>query len=267
MSKHDNNPEIDRILRTWNRRRQAAKNFDDLNRRVLTEWTKVKDAAEIGDISPRPEDGARRKSIRWPGIFCVAASLAAIVTSGWFVFNFKNTGPKDSFDPPAVAWFQEDQLQKQAVLLREMETIFENRLAWLAESNGHISIEMLQNQQAGGGANPSAEVAVRIVVLKRDADQAQWTPVWSADVLAHQEEVIRLTPELPNLPSGSRLSLWTYVLDNGLIAVDSAFSLQELVKQSTFNGLQHSGVPTAAHTLERHGEEYRIYQTVAKLDG
>jgi hypothetical protein len=266
MSEQRNDADFDRILRTWSRRRQSAKNLDQLKHRVLANLARSP-SSNTDNMPSDSQPSTRGRKTRWPEVLYISAASVALVAAGWFVLTYKNFHSTDDAGPPTLSWFQDDELRKQAKLLREVDSLFENRLAWLAESNGRVSLEVSQIQPSENDRATCSEVAVRVVMLKRDTGTFQWIPIWSANVLARQEEVVRLAPESADLPAGSNMSFWTFVLKDGAIAVDSAFSLKDAAGQSTYSGLQRSGVPAEVHFLQDRGEEYKIYQTVARLDG
>jgi hypothetical protein len=184
----------------------------------------------------------------------------------WWSFFVKRDGDEAVVSaPPAFAWLDERELAEKARLLRETERLFENRLEWIAETDDRVLLEVRQN--AGGGAGtPATGLAVRVVVARRNVEQPSWTPVWAVDLVVHQEEVVRLTPQSAHLPNGAELVLWAYPVDEDIVAVDAELSLSGPALQSTFSGLQRSGIPTSVYAAERNGTELRVFQTVAVLD-
>jgi hypothetical protein len=62
------------------------------------------------------------------------------------------------------------------------------------------------------------------------------------------------------------LVLWAYPVDKDLVAVDAKLSLSGPALESTFSGLQRSGVPMPVYAVERDGTEFQVFQTVAVLE-
>ena len=169
--------------------------------------------------------------------------------------------------PPQYAWLQESQLGEKAALLREMQPMFENRLQWIAETDGRVVLQV-QQDSGGGAAAPSdaADVVVRVVVVRRGPQSTRWTPVWAVDVVARQEQVVRLTPANADLPPGTEFSLWVFAVDDDVIAVDSRLSLAEHSLRAEFSDVQRPGVPATVYEVQTDGQQYRVFQTIAVLD-
>ena len=271
MSEKREKPDRDRALRGWDERRRAAKDLDGLAGRIMT-------AHGQGDAVVRPGAPAaagpwRHKPAAWFAVGSVAATLVAALLLSVF-FNRADTLVPDDL-PPQYAWLNESQLREKAALLREIEPMFENRLQWIAETEGRVVMQVRQ----GGDREASdreavakpAGVAIRVVVVRRDRGSNQWTPVWAVDVIARQEQVVHLTPANADLPPGTELLLWAYAVDDDVIAVDSSLSLAEPSLQVEFNDVQRSGIPTtvyptAVHEVPTDGPRYRVFQTIAILD-
>jgi hypothetical protein len=257
---HPQDPELDELLGRWAERRQAEKSLDQIHGQIMSAW--LEEGAQHPNSADVPS-GFRvrsRYTMRdravWFAIGAAAALLVAVGVS--FVSDDERSGM------PEFGWLQADEVTEKAKLLREMERMFENRLEWIAETGGRVLLEIREEDLSSGPA-PTG-VAVRVVVVRRRRDQPQWQPVWAVDLVARQEQVIRLMPETGALPKGAEFSLWTYAADEQVIAVDSNLSLARLPVQSTFSGLQQSGIPTVVHATERNGVQYQVYQTVAILD-
>ena len=168
--------------------------------------------------------------------------------------------PKDAPPTPfATARFQQGQLAGKATLLAEAQRLFGSQLAWLAETDSQVQMGLTEDGPASGPA-----VAVRLVLLRRGHPAQPWTCAWSADVIARAQEVVQWA----NPPGGpSRLSLWAYVLPDGLIAIDTAFELPgQAAAWSAASGLQAEGVPTLVHAVHDQGIEYQMLQTVAVVN-
>jgi hypothetical protein len=257
---HPQDLELDQLLGRWAERRQVEKSLDQMHGQIMSAW--LEEGAQHPDSADVPS-GFRvrsRYTMRDRAVwFAIGVAAALIVAVG---VSFVSDDGRSSV--PEIVRLQPDEVMEKAKLLREMERMFENRLEWVAETGGRVLLEIREEDLSSGPA-PTG-VAVRVVVVQRGPRQPQWKPVWGVDLVARQEQVIRLTPESASLPKGTEFSLWTYTADEQMIAVDSNLSLVGLPVESTFSGLQQSGIPNVVHATERNGVQYRVYQTVAILD-
>jgi len=258
--------ELDQLLKQWAERRQQEKSLDQMHGQIMSAWHEEEaqrpSSADVHRVLRLSSRYTIRERAVWFAIGVVAALIVAVGVS------FISDGDSGSVPAPSMREIVElraGQLTEKARLLREMERMFENRLEWIAETDGRVLLE-IQQEDLSGGAHESSGVAVRVVVVQRNADQPQWTPVWAVDLVAREERVIRLTPETGALPEGAELSLWTYAADEQMIAVDSNLSLGNIPVESTSSGLQQSGIPAVIHKTDRDGVQYQVYQTVAMLD-
>jgi len=192
----------------------------------------------------------------------MGAAAAALVAATLLVVlrpRPETVAPNDR--PPQYVWLDRSQLAEKATLLREMERVFENRLQWIAETEGRVAMQVEQDGRDRAAA-PAEEagVAVRVVLVQRDADCDRWTPVWAVDVLARQQEVVHLTPSNAGLPPGTELVLWAFALDDDVIAVDSRLSVAEHSLQVEFSDVQRSGVPARVYEVREHGRQYLCFR-------
>ena len=63
------------------------------------------------------------------------------------------------------------------------------------------------------------------------------------------------------------MTLWTYTLPDGMIAIDSRLDLDgDTVRlDKGYCGLQQAGIPKTIDTWNSQGAEYEVYQTVAPV--
>lgn len=259
-------PELDQLLKQWAERRQQEKSLDQMHGQIMSAWHEEEaqrpSSADVHRVIRLSSRYTIRERAVWFAIGVVAALIVAVGVS--FISD-GDSGSVPAPSMPDIVELRAGQLTEKARLLGEMERMFENRLEWIAETDGRVLLEIQQEDLSGGG-HESAGVAVRVVVVRRNTDQPQWTPVWAVDLVAREERVIRLTPETGALPEGAELSLWTYAADEQMIAVDSNLSLGNIPVESTSSGLQQSGIPAVIHKTDRDGVQYQVYQTVAMLD-
>ena len=144
---------------------------------------------------------------------------------------------------PPLAEFPAAELAEKSRLLAGMEELFGGRLAWLAENGGEgkqVQLGLLPEGALLRGAKP---MAVRVVVFTRKTGSPDWKPVWQADLVAHDEQLVELPQD--NV-AGATLRLWTQRLPDGLIAVDSELALGgRLPVRSSFSGSPARGSAAA----------------------
>ncbi len=273
--------ELDRALRDWTDRRQDRKNLDSLTQRIVVALQE--ETPQGGDIQPAktagipPSGRFSRSAAIW---LSITAAAAAIFVACWLIFSRGKNGEvaqPEPIDPgvaerpetlpPEFAWLEKSQLAEKAVLLQEMERLFDHRLQWIAETDGRVLLEVQDRGPGGGEEHSNVPMAARVVVVRWNEQRPRWTPVWAVDVLVRQDQVVRLSLDRAGAPHGTELSLWAYPVDERTIAVDSNLSLSRLALESSFNGIQQSGVPVAMHSIRQGDTQYRVFQTVVRLDG
>jgi hypothetical protein len=162
---------------------------------------------------------------------------------------------------PAGVSFGPTELAEKARLLAGMQDVFAGRLAWVGEAGREVQLGLLPD--AVSGARSLAPLAVRVVVLARKSGGAAWEPIWQADVIARDEEVVDLASQGAR---DGRLQLWMHALPDGAIAVDADLALKGARgMRSSFSGIQRTGVPQRVFSSQNEETEYQVYQTVAAL--
>ena len=129
-----------------------------------------------------------------PAAWVTLGAAAVVLLTLGFVWLAKGTkgdlpsvaGPSDL--PPSYAWLQDEQLRNKAILLDEMESVFGRRLNWLAETGDNVQVDVGRQSSTGDGQ----ALAVRVVVQRRRVGRQNWTVAWAIDVVARNEEVVRL---------------------------------------------------------------------------
>lgn len=176
------------------------------------------------------------------------------------------TQHSDSDDVPAAARLDERQLARKAKLLRVLQETFPNDLLWVSETEGEIHIGLRSDsEQSLAVDQPAAELAVRIVVTARQKDQPQWKTLCSADVVIEPQELVEVPLETKG---GGKLAVWTCVLPDGMVAVDTDISLPGIRGlHASASTVQREGVPCRADSSAADGWEYRVFQTVGRLPG
>jgi hypothetical protein len=263
MSKRPADP-LNELLRQWAERRVAeGAEAERLRGRVAAS---VEEAAFL-DLPPVL--AGRRAAGLWGRLAWFAMGAAAAIVAVC-VFQTRNQEgrPMAGRQEPvenlsALVQFPSSQLAEKGKLLAGVEELFGGRLAWLAEDGGKgqtVQLGLLPEGEVLRGAKP---VVVRVVVLARQGGSLDWKPVWRADLVTHEEQLVEVPQDTPG---GARLRMWTQPLPDGLIAVDSELAFDgQLPVRSRFSGIQRGGVPQRVFSAQTGDVEYEVYQTVAPL--
>ena len=171
------------------------------------------------------------------------------------------TSNRSASDLPQSVFIGQSELAEKAKLLAGMQELFAGRLAWVGEAGREVQVGLLPDAVSGG--RESRPLTVRVVVLARTNGDSAWRPIWQADVIAQNDELVDLPAE--STRDGS-LQLWMHALPDGAIAVDANLALKGAAcVRSAFSGIQQTGVPQRVFDSQTDGAEYEVYQTVAPL--
>ena len=256
---------LDEMLGQWAEQTSAPERVADLQQRILEAADEAvshtpKLNGRRSDLAAPDRQGTERRTA-WASGFAVGAVAMLLLSVGaWFLMMTSDDGAGRDL-PPEYAWLGDEQVRNKQQLLSEMDAMFDGQLAWLAESGDRVEFG-LSDEGRASTANSNQHLAVRVVVQRRQSDRDDWQVAWALDVVSRSEEFVRVPPRDA---SGGELKLWTYRLPNGLIAVDSELEMSGL--QATTSGLQEEGRPVQVFTSDDNGTEYRVFQTVAVLDG
>ena len=250
------------LLRQWAERHTPAEaDVERLRHRVAQA---VRSDALL-DLPPPQVSPPRRRA--WSSALWFALGAAAAVV--FMVVLQTGDGEhlqealRGSFadDASASVGFAQPELAEKARLLVGMQDLFAGRLAWIGEAGREVQLGMLPD--AASVAHSSAPLVVRVVVLARKSGVSAWKPIWRADVIAQDEEVVDLAAE--SVRDGT-LRLWMHSLPDGAIAVDANLALNGVLGvRSSFRGIQQTGVPQRVFCSQTEDAEYQVYQTVALL--
>lgn len=250
--------ELDDLLRDWSERNAPATDeLAALQQRILDRW-------EAGDAVSAPSPAARSEHVPRRSGFALGVAVGALAMAIFaLVWNFAvserpNGNASSDEAPPAFAWLSDAQLNDKAILRDEMFALFDRQFGWFAETSRGVEIGI--DEHPGGGDRSAA--AIRIIVERRAAG-GDWNTVWAVDVVARSEERIEIRPDSNEL---SGLQLWAYVLPDGMVSVDTGVTFKGAAPISAEN-LQRDGKPAVIYSAITDGQEIRILQAAAALDG
>lgn len=262
-SRHDDK-KLDELLNHWAEQSQSPERLSNLHDRIVSSLKNPESLCKDKIASPRlPNHGVGRS--RTTSTFVIGMAVTSLLSIAIFLSRWNGFSVSTAVDlPPRHAWFQEEQIRNKSVLLTEMETVFDQPLVWLAETENRIEfgIDEFPEHQTADFDNVE-RLAVRVVVERRPYGKTTWQPAWAMDVVSRSEDLIHVAPREAN---GNELRLWTYQLPDGAIAIDSEIRLSGLdsLRVET-SRLHHDSDPVKIATLRNNGIEYRVFQTVAVL--
>jgi len=257
---------LDKLLEQW----AAQHATDEDHARVL--------ATRIVDELSR--DGSTNRNVRavqavrtvprrkylYPAL---AASVALVIFAGALLVPFGPTrkgqgpltmSPGDDTAALAAAVAPSD-IEAGERLFREMADLFSDELRWIVESDSKVRLGI--HQVSGGRIAGAAPLLIRVLVLQRGRGEASWRTLLETDVLTRSQELVEAVPD-PAVDN--RLALWTHVLPDGKVAVDSNIRLTSPIRACVdATNILSPGKPARVFSLQTDDAEYHIFQVVIPL--
>jgi len=254
---------LDELLRQWAEQHILPQpDVDRIKARIVRSLDDAAERAEHSRPVPSLTQSLRRpiRAYSALGVIITALVMMALSFIGQTDPDGNRPMAQHNHFPPSYTKLPASHLQDKAVLLKEMESLFDGGKVWLLETGADVKIG-LADHSPHHDARP---VTVRIVVERREVGRSDWTMVWSADVITRSEEIVRFQPDFA---SEAQLALWTYVLPEGLISIDVELTLPESMKVNlTSSSLQESQKPQQVGSARADNYEFRLFQTAALLD-
>jgi hypothetical protein len=257
---------LDDLLQAWTRRRAAdAPTLERLTARILADCSSLvpESGGQAGDLVGRPATARLRQSPAW---LVAAVSLLIALGLGYATARLGGWNPSESPAEdavPAFAQLDPSALRTAATLVSELESLFDQRLQWVAESGGQVRLEIAEPGELVG-AQPT--VVLRIVAIQRDLKGKTARLLWTAQVVGGDQQVVRLEHDVAGSLEEPRLQVWAFALPDGRIMVDSEFRLAGPMRLHVASGgVQDSGIPTKVYASRQGDSEFEVYQTVALL--
>jgi hypothetical protein len=256
VSKKFSDP-LDDLLRHW----AGRQSFDGLSsQRLQARVTASLRGCPFLDL---PSAAANCGAGTWSRLRWFAAGAAAAMLLAWLLsFAHRTPAPLVAREEtgellPPVVGLPKAQLIAKARLLAAAEELFNGRLAWMAEEGRDVQLGLTDAATLSQAAPP---IVFRLVILARKSDTKNWRPIWQADLVTRDEQLVELTP---GKSDKSQLRLWAYALPDGQIAVDSDLLFTGAIPiHSASSGVQQGGVPRQVFSLQNDDGEYRVFQTV-----
>ena len=160
---------------------------------------------------------------------------------------------------PSAAFLGASVLVAKRQLLSEANALFDNRIAWIADGERDVSLDVLEEDTSKAGEF----MLIRVVVAKRVTPDDPWSTVWQTDVISRSEALVEIAAKQLN---GSSLALWTYPMSDGEVAVDMDLILNhEMQQQSSSSMVLRAGHPTRVDCSAVDGVEQCVFHTVMPL--
>jgi hypothetical protein len=237
---------LDERFRQW----AAAQQSDDASLRRITSRI-VHEACRRRRLAKAPD--LTVLSVRWPLAAVATAILVLLTVAPW------RTRAPDAAD--VLGRISEPDVAVDRRLFGEMHRLFGQRLRWVAEFNGDVSVGVDELPgKPDAGASP---MSLRLVVVARDIGDATWRPVWSGDVLMRSDERVQI---VAGDGDTNVLTFWAYAVGEGAVAVEADVNLNAPVRMaSRVDNVFADGVPAIVACLRSGGREYRMLHTVKVL--
>jgi hypothetical protein len=196
-----------------------------------------------------------RSRFRLASISALALSVAAAAVLA-FVFLRPVPGNSDA-DLLQAATLP---IERMRVLARESGRLFDQRVAWLAETNQDLLLGL--DETANSPDRNRQQISVRVVVFHRDSRSQAWQPVFTTNVVTREEEVI----QMQNTAGGPSLRLWTHILPDQSVAVDTDLAMGGKTAPHWSTTSVVSEGPSAVLKAADGPGEYQVWQSAAIME-
>jgi hypothetical protein len=244
--------DLDNLLQSWNKRNEPSEvHLDKLRHQAIARLSSSPARAELQIHSPTI---SKRR-----GNLAVVFAFAASILMALGIFKLTALFDKQtSSDPLRLVAASTHDSQS---LFAELDRMFDGRWQSLSEIDGHVQLQTSETN----GASSEPGVAVRLTVLKRQSQKADWTIVWDASIISHTGEWVQLPQDQTG---GDSISVWSYALPDGSVIVESDLALTnpvsiQLTEPSIVN---RPSQPTQLWSERRADGEFQLIQSVARLE-
>ncbi|MCK5802522.1 MAG: hypothetical protein KAI66_06800 [Lentisphaeria bacterium] len=246
------NHELDDKLVEWSEARETDDaSMSELTRRVIAATRQL----------PRPlEESCRR--IR-PGLdrclwFVAGAAACLLLVAALSHEKAPVADPSTSVSPiastsaPPVDW---EPIHR---VYEEMARMFPDRVRWVADSGAQLDFELKERH----GTSGTPPVGVHFLLLRRSVGETEWGAAWEGTILSDSEETVVCRAEDAVV---RKLTLWTYLLPDGMIAVDVTLELHPSKWTITSSLLANSGETKDIFRMKTSDMEFRLVQTATTI--
>jgi hypothetical protein len=200
-----------------------------------------------------------RISWRSPSVAIAAISLATAAAVLYFALfrPFIPPKPEPSNTDAELAQLTPLATERMRVLAAETGRLFDQRVAWLAETNEDLLFGLDESPVSGDQSRQ--QITLRIVVFHRSPGTQGWQPVFATNVVTREEEVI----EMQNKTDGPSLRLWTHILPDQSVAVDTDLTMGNSAPHWSTTSVLSAESPAAVVKDSDGPGEYQVWQSAA----
>jgi hypothetical protein len=250
------NRKIDNLIKEWARQAEPT----DEHLKALTQRV----SGKLRYVQPEAEGNKQRAPsafrILAPLGYTAIGALAAVVMFLYLPIGVQEVNSGSALKvAAAAAGLSQSRIATGIKLFDEMDRLFNGNLRWVSESNGDMGMGV----ETTPGPCDAVPALVRITVLARRGDSADWSTAWQSDVVLRGQDLVEVAP---NAESANKLALWVFPLEDGKIAVDTSVSLALSGHLATqISAVIAPGETTELAVVHEDGTEYRVFQTVVLL--
>ena len=229
-------------------------------------------AARAENDNPKLGYSPNSKLLGIPGwAWAVAASVLIVVGLGLAMNRPSNTqivgkSPRGVLDANALTLVSTN-VEQQRLLFSRFREVFGDQIKCVSEVDGEMKVELLEGNELPLETATGDEeyISVRLVLIshKENSVDENWAVVHEMTMFAGQEYRI----DVPMSGNGIDVSVWAFPVDNDLVSVDLEFKCKTPVEVGQASSLlEKTGEPKQLFTTKQNGIEYRLYQTINRIN-
>ncbi len=265
MKSESETEKLDRLLRDWLEAQQPTSNEQEaLHGRIVTA---VQESLQQPSLA-KAEPSSHSQSSRYGWMYLATAAAGLLVCLVFWspsATRQKNVETSQSRSdavsqanrPPEMARISID---AKARLLAEMQQVFDNRVAWIAETDGQMWFELGEGEKR----STDKRMVLRLEVLTTDSvrENDSTGRVWAMDLILENEHVA----EVRTLATNPEVMVWPYILPDGSVAIETCLDLpgSNAMKSQTTSVFSFDENGTAQQTRSLQG--YVLRQSLQLLD-
>ena len=143
MNSNIDDEKLDALLDQWADQGDSSERLVNLQKRIVSslQETKFVATADLASKDSRRNTQHRVARNQWASRFAVGTVVTMLLTVGFVLPQWGRPVVSPTADLiPEYAWLQEEQIQNKSVLLAEMESLFDQQLAWHGRHVGEQAV-------------------------------------------------------------------------------------------------------------------------------
>ena len=266
MKSEPESERLEGVLRDWLDAQQQTPNEQEaLSGRITGALHETLQKQSLKSLEPSSKH-AKSSRLDWVYLAIAAASvlICMVVWSRQEIGQNQERFSQSNSEavPEAVGQPAMDSISidSKARLLAEMQQIFDNRVAWIAETDGKMWFELVDGEKSTG----ERRMVLRLEILASNSVSAEDSPgrIWAMDLILENEQVV----EVRTLATSPEVSVWPYILPDGSVAVETCLNLpgRNAMKSRTTSVFSFDQDGTAQQISSLQG--YVLRQSLQLLD-